>query len=84
MNSCLDCRSARTGGSMTRGSLICAVDRGAEGTLAVVKAAEVKVVPIPKAQGLVVLSFATIPAGARAPGGDRGDRPGRRAKCWTG
>lgn len=35
---------------------------GSEGTLAVVNAAEVKVVPIPKAQGLVVLSFATIPA----------------------
>ncbi len=33
---------------------------GAEGTLAVVKAADVKVVPIPHAQGLVVLSFATI------------------------
>ena len=35
---------------------------GAEGTLAVVRAAELKLVPIPKAQGLVVLSFATIPA----------------------
>jgi FAD/FMN-containing dehydrogenase/Fe-S oxidoreductase len=35
---------------------------GAEGTLAVVRAAELKVVPLPKAQGLVVLSFATIPA----------------------
>ncbi len=35
---------------------------GAEGTLAVVRAAELNVVPIPKAQGLVVLSFATIPA----------------------
>jgi FAD/FMN-containing dehydrogenase/Fe-S oxidoreductase len=35
---------------------------GAEGTLAVVKAAELKVVPAPRAQGLVVLSFATIPA----------------------
>lgn len=35
---------------------------GSEGTLAVVKAAELKVVPIPKAHGLVVLSFATIPA----------------------
>ena len=35
---------------------------GSEGTLAVVAGAEVKVVPIPAAQGLVVLSFATIPA----------------------
>jgi FAD/FMN-containing dehydrogenase/Fe-S oxidoreductase len=35
---------------------------GSEGTLAVVNAAEVKVVPLPAAQGLVVLSFATIPA----------------------
>ena len=35
---------------------------GAEGTLAVVRAADLKVVPIPQAQGLVVLSFATIPA----------------------
>lgn len=35
---------------------------GSEGTLAVVPAAELKVVPIPAAQGLVVLSFATIPA----------------------
>ena len=33
---------------------------GAEGTLAVVQGAELKVVPIPPAQGLVVLSFATI------------------------
>jgi FAD/FMN-containing dehydrogenase/Fe-S oxidoreductase len=33
---------------------------GAEGTLAVVTAADLKVVPIPPAQGLVVLSFATI------------------------
>lgn len=35
---------------------------GAEGTLAVLAAAELKLVPIPPAQGLVVLSFATIPA----------------------
>ena len=35
---------------------------GSEGTLAVVAGAEVKVVPIPTAQGLVILSFATIPA----------------------
>jgi FAD/FMN-containing dehydrogenase/Fe-S oxidoreductase len=35
---------------------------GSEGTLAVVRSAELKVVPIPRAQGLVVLSFATIPA----------------------
>ncbi|MEO6807742.1 MAG: FAD-binding oxidoreductase, partial [Isosphaeraceae bacterium] len=35
---------------------------GSEGTLATVAGALVKVVPIPKAQGLVVLSFATIPA----------------------
>lgn len=35
---------------------------GSEGTLAVVTAAELKVVPRPPAQGLVVLSFATIPA----------------------
>ncbi|MGE3821062.1 MAG: FAD-binding and (Fe-S)-binding domain-containing protein, partial [Isosphaeraceae bacterium] len=35
---------------------------GSEGTLAVVQGAELKVVPLPKAQGLVVLSFATIPA----------------------
>ena len=35
---------------------------GSEGTLAVVTGAELKVVPIPPAQGLVVLSFATIPA----------------------
>jgi len=35
---------------------------GAEGTLAVVRGAELKVVPVPKAQGLVVISFATIPS----------------------
>ena len=34
---------------------------GSEGTLAVVNGAELKVVPVPPAQGLVVLSFATIP-----------------------
>jgi FAD/FMN-containing dehydrogenase/Fe-S oxidoreductase len=35
---------------------------GSEGTLAVIAGAELKVVPIPPAQGLVILSFATIPA----------------------
>ncbi len=35
---------------------------GSEGTLATIAGAEVKVVPIPAAQGLVILSFATIPA----------------------
>ncbi len=35
---------------------------GSEGTLAVVTGAELKVMPLPPAQGLVVLSFATIPA----------------------
>ena len=35
---------------------------GSEGTLAVIAAAEIRVVPIPPAQGLVILSFATIPA----------------------
>lgn len=35
---------------------------GSEGTLAVMTGAEVRVMPIPPAQGLVVLSFATIPA----------------------
>jgi FAD/FMN-containing dehydrogenase/Fe-S oxidoreductase len=35
---------------------------GSEGTLAVVSAAHLKVVPMPGATGLVVLSFATIPA----------------------
>ncbi len=35
---------------------------GSEGTLAVVTGADLKVVPAPKVQGLVVLSFATIPA----------------------
>jgi FAD/FMN-containing dehydrogenase/Fe-S oxidoreductase len=35
---------------------------GSEGTLAVVAAAHLKLVPIPRTQGLVVLSFATIPA----------------------
>src|SRR5271165_3511457 len=35
---------------------------GSEGSLAVVTAADLKVVPVPKAQGLVVLSFATIAA----------------------
>ncbi len=35
---------------------------GSEGTLAVVSAATLKVVPFPAAQGLVVLSFASIPA----------------------
>ncbi len=35
---------------------------GSEGTLAVVTSAELRVVPIPPAQGLVVLSFATIAA----------------------
>jgi FAD/FMN-containing dehydrogenase/Fe-S oxidoreductase len=34
---------------------------GSEGTLAVAAATVLKLVPIPKAQGLVVLSFATIP-----------------------
>jgi FAD/FMN-containing dehydrogenase/Fe-S oxidoreductase len=34
---------------------------GAEGTLGVVNAADLRVVPVPPAQGLVVLSFATIP-----------------------
>lgn len=35
---------------------------GSEGTLAVVTGADVRVLPAPKAQGLVVLSFASIPA----------------------
>ena len=35
---------------------------GSEGTLAVVAGAELKLVPLPAVQGLVVLSFATIPA----------------------
>jgi FAD/FMN-containing dehydrogenase/Fe-S oxidoreductase len=35
---------------------------GSEGTLAAVTSAELRVVPVPKAQGLVVLSFASIPA----------------------
>ncbi|WP_435021223.1 FAD-binding and (Fe-S)-binding domain-containing protein [Tundrisphaera sp. TA3] len=35
---------------------------GSEGTLAVIASAEVNVVPIPPAQGLVILSFASIPA----------------------
>ena len=35
---------------------------GSEGTLAVAAAAVLKLVPVPAAQGLVVLSFATIPA----------------------
>ena len=35
---------------------------GSEGTLAVIAEAEVRVVPIPVAQGLVILSFSTIPA----------------------
>ncbi len=35
---------------------------GSEGTLATIAGAEVNVVPIPAAQGLVILSFATIPA----------------------
>ncbi len=35
---------------------------GSEGTLAIVAGAELKVVPMPPAQGLVILSFATIPA----------------------
>ena len=35
---------------------------GSEGTLAVVARANLKVVPVPPAQGLVILSFATIPA----------------------
>ena len=35
---------------------------GSEGTLATIAGAEIKVVPIPPAQGLVILSFATIPA----------------------
>jgi FAD/FMN-containing dehydrogenase/Fe-S oxidoreductase len=35
---------------------------GSEGTLAIVTGAEVRVMPIPPAQGLVVLSFASIPA----------------------
>jgi FAD/FMN-containing dehydrogenase/Fe-S oxidoreductase len=34
---------------------------GSEGTLAVAAAAQLKLVPMPKAQGLVVMSFATIP-----------------------
>ena len=35
---------------------------GSEGTLATITGAEIRVVPIPPAQGLVILSFATIPA----------------------
>ncbi len=35
---------------------------GSEGSLAVVTGADLKVVPIPPAQGLVVISFSTIPA----------------------
>src|SRR3954469_22197024 len=35
---------------------------GSEGTLAVVAGAGLKVVPVPPSQGLVILSFATIPA----------------------
>jgi FAD/FMN-containing dehydrogenase/Fe-S oxidoreductase len=35
---------------------------GSEGTLAVAMAAELKVVPVPPAQGLVILSFSSIPA----------------------
>jgi len=35
---------------------------GSEGTLATIAGAEIRVVPIPVAQGLVILSFATIPA----------------------
>ena len=35
---------------------------GSEGTLATIAGAEIRVVPIPAAQGLVILSFATIPA----------------------
>jgi FAD/FMN-containing dehydrogenase len=35
---------------------------GSEGTLAVIRGAEVGVVPLPAAQGLVILSFATIEA----------------------
>ncbi|MCA1686324.1 MAG: FAD-binding oxidoreductase, partial [Planctomycetia bacterium] len=35
---------------------------GSEGTLATVTAAHLRVVPLPRATGLVVLSFATIPA----------------------
>ena len=35
---------------------------GSEGTLAVVTGAELRVMPAPVAQGLVVLSFATVPA----------------------
>ena len=35
---------------------------GSEGTLAIVTAADLKLVPLPAVQGLVVLSFATIPA----------------------
>ncbi len=35
---------------------------GSEGTLATIASAEIRVVPIPPAQGLVILSFATIPA----------------------
>ncbi len=35
---------------------------GAEGSLGIVTGADLKVVPIPPAQGLVILSFATIPA----------------------
>jgi FAD/FMN-containing dehydrogenase/Fe-S oxidoreductase len=35
---------------------------GSEGTLAVVAGAELKLMPVPPAQGLVVLSFDTIPA----------------------
>ena len=38
---------------------------GSEGTLAVAAAAVLKLVPMPAAQGLVVLSFATISGGAR-------------------
>ena len=56
---------------------------GAEGTLAVVSAAELKLVPLPAAQGLVVLSFATIPPHSIA--WPRSSKPDRwPSRCSTG
>ena len=55
---------------------------GSEGTLAVLRGAEVGVVPLPAAQGLVILSFATIEA--RSTAWARSSRPGRRpSRCST-
>ena len=58
---------------------------GSEGTLAIGdRCRGPRHVPVPPAQGLVVLSFATIPAALDRLSEILADRPGRRSRCSTG